>query len=872
MKNKLLTCIIIFCFHFSYSQNITGFVHDSLQNPVVLANIQIIENNKFTQTDANGTFSLKAENLKLPFSLKISHLSFETKEIIIDNFDSLKIILQPRINNLKEVVLSSKSFDVIEKNDTLKYNLKQLLNGSEVKLKDVLEKLPGITIDDNGKIRFNGKPINNLLTDGDDFFKENHQLATENLTAEMIEKIEVLKNYQKFSTINGFESSGVTALNVGLNDKFKNIFKGNSENELGYKKQYKTHSNFFNFGKKVKFNLLTDLNNTNYSVISVTDFISLKKNIGKKIIGEANSSGLILEDELPPFLFSNDDAKTKDLKNYTLNYTNKISTKKRIEFVSILNKLNTFQQTEKNQTFFQENSPNILKTEKNDGSSLFFSNTFTFENKINKNTFFNLNSYLNYSKNKQSDDLLNLFDSFQNSFINNNKIENILLGFNTTFKKKISEKTLFETIVYNDFENNTNNRNFNSNEVLSQFDILKNTLEQNTKYSIFSLGLKSMLTFKRKKGNYNIYIKSIFDNEDITNYSYDNSQYNFNTNFYKTNNSIGLKYNHFSNEKFKYILGLDFINYNYAISNRLNQTVNDILPSINLTYKFNTKTSTTIGYNATINNPSIYNFLDGTIIQDYRSILVRNNLVNEKLKSESIQFNVTYTNSKSNIFSILNIVTTKNNKIIGKTFTNSNILTLERFDYLNTDKSTFALYVLDKKFYSIPYGINIESLNSISTKNTIVNNVNSINKSSQNKINLGFKSYYKSNDFNFNIGVEYLNSVNKNEYFNTKNDFQRISPTLKLNGVVLEDKVNWNINSNYYLYKTSSLVSNNIFDLGFKVSYKKNNIDYYVKGNNILNIRPNNIKNSINYNQIYVEEILLNSLSGYINLGINFSF
>jgi hypothetical protein len=872
MKNKLLICIIILCFHFSYSQNITGFVQDSLQNPIVLANIQIIENNKFTQTDVNGSFSLKAENLKLPFSLKISHLSFETKEIIIGNFDPLKIILQPRINNLKEVVLSSKSFDVIEKNDTLKYNLKQLLNGSEVKLKDVLEKLPGITIDDNGKIRFNGKPINNLLIDGDEFFKENHQLATENLTAEMIEKIEVLKNYQKFSTINGFESNGVTALNIGLNNKFKNIFKGNSENELGYKKQYKTHNNFFNFGKKVKFNLLTDLNNTNYSVISVTDFISLKKNIGKKIIGEANSSGLILEDELPPFLFSNDDAKTKDLKNYTLNYTNKINTKKRVEFVSILNKLNTFQQTEKIQTFFQENSPNILKTEKNDGSSLFFSNTFTFENKINKNTFFNLNSYLNYSKNKQSDDLLNLFDSFQNSFINNHKIDNILFGFNTTFKKKISEKTLFETIVYNDFENNANNRNFKSNEVLSQFDILKNTLEQNTKYSIFSLGIKSMVTFKRKKGSYNINIKSIFDNENITNYSYENSQYNFNTNFYKTNNSLGLKYNHFSNEKFKYNLGLDFINYNYTISNRLNQTVNDILPSINLTYKFNTKITTTIGYNATINNPSIYNFLDGNIIQDYRSILVSNNLVNEKLKSESIQFNVTYTNSKSNIFSILNIVSTNNNKIIGKTYTNSNVLTLEKFDYLNTDKSTFALYVLDKKFYSIPYGINIESLNSISTKKTIVNNVNSINKSSQNKINLGFKSYYKSNDFNFNIGVEYLNSVNKNEYFNTKNEFQRISPTLKLNGVVLEDKVNWNINSNYYLYKTSSLVSNNIFDLGFKVSYKRNNIDYYVKGNNILNIRPNNIKNSINYNQIYVEEILLNSLSGYINLGINFSF
>jgi hypothetical protein len=59
MINKLLICIIILCFHFSYSQNITGFVQDSLQNPVILANIQIIENNKFTQTDVNGSFSLK---------------------------------------------------------------------------------------------------------------------------------------------------------------------------------------------------------------------------------------------------------------------------------------------------------------------------------------------------------------------------------------------------------------------------------------------------------------------------------------------------------------------------------------------------------------------------------------------------------------------------------------------------------------------------------------------------------------------------------------------------------------------------------------------------------------------------------------------
>jgi len=98
MKKKLLIIIIISCFHFSHSQNITGFVKDSLQNPVVLANVQIEQNNKFTQTDANGYFSLKVENLKFPLAIKISHLSFETKEKLIENFNPITIVLKTKTN------------------------------------------------------------------------------------------------------------------------------------------------------------------------------------------------------------------------------------------------------------------------------------------------------------------------------------------------------------------------------------------------------------------------------------------------------------------------------------------------------------------------------------------------------------------------------------------------------------------------------------------------------------------------------------------------------------------------------------------------------------------------------------------------------
>lgn len=872
MKTKLLSFIVIFCFHFSNSQNIKGFVKDTLQNPILFANVQIDQNNKFTQTNTEGFFSISIQNIEFPIKLKISHLSFESKEIKIENFEQLEIVLSKRVTKLKEIVLSSKAFDIIEKNDTLKYNLKQLLNGSEDKLKDILEKLPGLSIDDNGKIRYNGKQINNLLIDGDEFFNDNHQLATENITSEMIEKIEFLKNYQKFSTINGFESNGITALNIGLNEKFKNILKGSSENEIGYNKQYKSHNNIYNFGKKTKLNLLANANNTNYSLLSVVDFINLNKDTGKKIIGEINTSGLILDDELPPFLFSNDDAKTKDLKNYTLNYTHKINTKKRTEFTSIFNKLNVIQETNSVQTFFQENSPNILKTNKNKGSSLFFSNKFTFENKINKNTFFNLNSYLHYSKNRQTDDLLNLFSTFENKFLNKNKIDNLLIGLNTTIKTKLSSKSLFETIIFTDFEKNDNYRFISSNEILTQFNSSLNNLEQNTVFSIFSLGIKSGITIKQKKGSFNMFLKSIVENENLNNYSLNHSIYNFETHFIKSNNSLILKYSNNLKGKFKYDLGLEALNNNFNVTNKFKNTINSILPTINLTYVLNEKINATLGYDEKINNPSIYNFLEANIIQDYRTILNASNLSNEKLKSKNIQFNMAYTNIKSNIFSVFNIIYTNNNLIIGKIFNNTNLVTIESFDYLNTDNSTYILYVLDKKFYKIPFGINLESLNSFISRNTIVNNINSINKSNQNKINFGFKSFFKNNDINFNVGIEYTSNLTENEILKTKNKFQRLNPNLKLNGLVLNDKINWSLNSNYYLYKNTAFTNNNIFDLGFKLLYKNNTIDYFIKGNNILNIRPNNFKNSINYNQVYVEEILLNSLSGYVNIGVNFSF
>ena len=204
----MLKFIITFSFLFLpffnvHAQELIGYVKDSLNNPISLANVQLLEKNTsrsvfFSQTNNLGQFVIRYNNMDLPAKLKITHLSFETREIEIKDYSSIIILLNSKTTKLKEVVIESRTFDINESNDTIKYHLKKLLNGSEIKLKDILEKLPGLSLDENGKIRFNGKKIDNLLLDGDEFFKDNHQLATENITSEMIEGIEFLKNYQRF--------------------------------------------------------------------------------------------------------------------------------------------------------------------------------------------------------------------------------------------------------------------------------------------------------------------------------------------------------------------------------------------------------------------------------------------------------------------------------------------------------------------------------------------------------------------------------------------------------------------------------------------------------------------------------------------------
>lgn len=867
----------------SYSQELKGSVIDEMQMPISNANVQLLklENNElitFSKTDEKGFFLFNLKGISFPLKIKITHFLFENKELKISSFKEVNLILKPRITELKEVIIENKQPDIVEKNDTLTYNLNTLLVGSELKLKDVLEKLPGITIDGNKKIKFKGGKIEALLINGDEFFRDNHQLAIENLTAEMVEKIEVLKNYKDLSNIDGFENEGQTALNINIKKTFRDSYKESFDAEGGVKERYKLHNNLFNFGNKNKLNIITDINNLNDNVFSPIDYIEMRKITGKNLLKDKLSIGIesYVENTLPPFIFSQDNINTISTKNNTINFARKPQKNKRYEFISILNQTRLTENNSSLQTFLDGTSSDILDKYQAIGESLYSSNVFKFENKISDKTYFQTNAYFFLSIDKQNQVVNNLILSNQDEtlFDNNNDLNSLKTGFNTLYKSKISKKILLEGVIFNDYSFTKNYKNYNSNKNFIGFGFNENKINQDTNYQSVSFGLKAKATIHFYKSDLNVKFISTIDNETLSNYSNINSTFLFDDTYSIASNNISFLFSSSLTNRIKYNVGVEFANNNHNKSNSFERTINSWLPSINLSYKFTDKLGSSVGYSIKQNNPNINNFISGRLVENQRAYWLQSNLVAQEMLTDSFNTGLFYTDIPKNVFASFFILYSNNRNQITNSFFNSNVVTQQEYRYIDYGNSIVLNSFFSKKFKTIPMGLNFSAMNTFANRKAIANNSQNNNRYNQNTFDFSLKSYYK-NKVNFDLGIILLSNFNslKSQTSLSSSKLITTSPFVKLEGTVFAKKINWKLNSTYHIFNSSFSSSNTIFDTSFKINYlTKNKIDFFLNANNIFNIRDNNTKNNFSQNDLMTQQIIMNTLSGFINLGFTFSF
>lgn len=273
MKKTAIVIFLVLIPFVIFSQNVKleGVVKDSLGNPLEMANVIAFKKGtttlqSYSITDPKGNYKLSLEQNQ-EYTLKISYIGFEAKNINVSigtTSSKKNVVLKESSESLNAVELTYE-MPVTIKGDSLIYNADSFKNGTERKLEDVLEKMPGIEINDDGEIEVEGVRVSKLMVDDKDFFDGDSKLAIKNIPSNVVDKIQVLKNYSEIGQLSGVTNNQDNiAINIKLKKGKSNFWFGDvtagggiaTENDL-----YLIQPKLFYYSPKYSINLIGDLNN-----------------------------------------------------------------------------------------------------------------------------------------------------------------------------------------------------------------------------------------------------------------------------------------------------------------------------------------------------------------------------------------------------------------------------------------------------------------------------------------------------------------------------------------------------------------------------------------------------------------------------------
>lgn len=394
MKNSIsivLLCIISLPL-FAQNTSLEGVVTDSLNNPVELANVMAFYQKdssvaSFGITDRAGRYRLVIPQGEV-YTLKSSFVGYDTFELIVDAQEAKinqNIMLKASATMLNDVEVRYE-FPITISGDTISYKTDEFTTGNERKLGDVLEALPGFEIDDNGDIKVQGKKVDKVLVDGKEFFDGNSKMATENIPADAVDRIQLLRNYSDISPMSGLENDESMAINVTLATDKKNLWFGDIEVAGGPDQRYLAHPNLFYYSPKTNINIIGDANNIGEQAFTLQDYFRFSGGI-RRIGSKSGSSISISSDELGVSLIQNMMANNIHSKLGAINLNYQPTKKWRFSAYGIASGLETTSSNISNRTYVRSQENTVENTtssliQKNTSGLLKLSSAYTPSNKV----------------------------------------------------------------------------------------------------------------------------------------------------------------------------------------------------------------------------------------------------------------------------------------------------------------------------------------------------------------------------------------------------------------------------------------------------------------------------------------------------------
>lgn len=233
----------------------------------------------FTLSGKSGSFEVKG----LPegdYKLVITHLGYvefkkkfsisETNKVI----DLGTLIVEKEYKTLTGVVVTSES-PIQVKNDTVQFNASGFKTVPNATAEDLIKKLPGMEVDKDGNVKSQGETVQKVYVDGKEFFGTDPKLATKNITADMIESVQVfddMSDQAKFTKID--DGSRTKTLNIKLKKNMNKGYFGKALAAYGSNDRYESNFSINKFNGNQRMSILFNGNNINKQGFSFSDIIS----------------------------------------------------------------------------------------------------------------------------------------------------------------------------------------------------------------------------------------------------------------------------------------------------------------------------------------------------------------------------------------------------------------------------------------------------------------------------------------------------------------------------------------------------------------------------------------------------------------------
>ena len=730
-----------------------------------------------------------------------------------------KLELSDGAIELGEAVVIGKAPEVTVRNDTVEYNADSYKVTEGSVLEDLLKKMPGVEVDSEGKITVNGKEVKKVMVDGKEFFSDDPKVASKNLPAKMIDKLQVLDKKSDMAQMTGFDDGEEeTVINLTVKPGMKQGWFGNAYGGYGSKDRYEGNAMVNRFVNNDQITFMGGANNTNnmgFSDLASTMFSGMGGGGGRRGgfgagsgITSSGNAGLNFSKEFKPdkltlggntrYSHSDNDARSKSDRQNILpgdssSYDNSEAMSR--------TKSDNF-----GVDFRLEWKPDTM-------TQLIFRPSFSFSHSMNDN----------FSDATTLDN--------ERDTVNTNKSSNYSesngynLNASIDFSRKLNNKGRVFSATLSGGNSDSYSDGMNRSDIVyfNQTDALKNSIiDQRSRYDNKGFNYRAYVSWVEPIGHNNFIqatysisqrkqeaLKNVYNQDADGIYNVLDSAYSqsYRNNFISQRASLSFKS---QRAKFNYTIGLN-LDPSYSSSenfvgdttlSKITRKVVNLSPMAQFNYMFDKRTNLRIMYNGRTSQPSMTQLQPVADISDPTNITIGNPDLNPRYTNNVFIRFQQFTPEKQRAFMIMANGSYIINDIVSYTSYNQETgVKTTTYKNVNGNYSGNVRMMLNTPLKNKKFSINSMTMASFANSNGYINEEKNTNRNLilSERGGIDFRSSYL--DLGVNGNIRYNATSNSLQKENNQNTFNYgaggyTTIYLPLN-FKIESDVNWCTNSGY---------------------------------------------------------------------------